>query len=136
MYMNKNNILSREDLIISEENTIEFVLNENYNNLFYTLYNYLCSLLLDIRLENKKGYSFYNNLIDLNYYIHYDISTINHIKESKKDMEYLESLILKKVDKSEILELFYNETIQEYKNIEYEIGLYIENMYNILKSII
>ena len=34
MYMNKNNILSREDLIISEENTIEFVLNENYNNLF------------------------------------------------------------------------------------------------------
>lgn len=134
--MNKNNILSREDLIISEENTIEFVLNENYNNLFYTLYNYLCSLLLDIRLENKKGYSFYNNLIDLNYYIHYDISTINHIKESKKDMEYLESLILKKVDKSEILELFYNETIQEYKNIEYEIGLYIENMYNILKSII
>ena len=51
-------------------------------------------------------------------------------------MEYLESLILKKVDKSEILELFYNETIQEYKNIEYEIGLYIENMYNILKSII
>ena len=134
--MNKNNILSREDLIISEENTIEFVLNENYNNLFYTLYNYLCSLLLDIRLENKKGYSFYNNLIDLNYYIHYDISTINHIKESKKDMEYLESLILKKVDKSEILELFYNETIQEYKNIEYEIGLYIENMYNILKPII
>ena len=134
--MNKYNILSREDLIISEENTIEFVLNENYNNLFYTLYNYLCSLLLDIRLENKKGYSFYNNLIDLNYYIHYDISTINHIKESKKDMEYLESLILKKVDKSEILELFYNETIQEYKNIEYEIGLYIENMYNILKSII
>ena len=131
--MNKNNILSREDLIISEENTIEFVLNENYNNLFYTLYNYLCSLLLDIRLENKKGYSFYNDLI---YYIHYDISTINHIKESKKDMEYLESLILKKVDKSEILELFYNETIQEYKNIEYEIGLYIENMYNILKSII
>ena len=134
--MKKNNILSRDDLIISEENTIEFVLNENYNNLFYTLYNYLCSLLLDIRLENKKGYSFYNNLIDLNYYIHYDISTINHIKESKKDMEYLESLILKKVDKSEILELFYNETIQEYKNIEYEIGLYIENMYNILKSII
>ena len=134
--MNKNNILSREDLIISEENTIEFVLNENYNNLFYTLYNYLCSLLLDIRLENKKGYSFYNNLIDLNYYIHYDISTINHIKESKKDMEYLESLILKKIDKNKILEIFYNETIEDYKKIEYEIGLYIENMYHILQNII
>ena len=134
--MKKNNILSRDDLIISEENTIEFVLNENYNSLFYTLYSYLCSLLLDIRLENNKGYSFYNNLIDLNYYIDCDKSIITHIEKSKKDMEYLESLILKKIDKNKILEIFYNETIEDYKKIEYEIGLYIENMYHILQNII
>lgn len=133
--MNKNNVLSKEDLIISEADTIEFILNENYSDLFYTMYNYFCSLLLDIRLGLMKGYSFYNNLIYLNDYIYYDVSIINHIKEAKKDMKYLESLILKKVDKSEILEIFYNETIQEYKNLEYELGIYIENMMYILQNI-
>ena len=127
------NILENRDIILSKNASIEMILNENYSNLFFCINSYFKSLLLDIRLGKILGYCFYNDInSSYDLFDYNDIELIIQFIKSQEDIEYLQMLILKKLSNEDILEQFFQNSIEEYKKIEKDLKIYID----IVKSIL
>lgn len=123
--MQNNEILSKEDIIFDDKLNIEMILNKNYSDLRRSINLYFMSLLLDIKIGSEGGYSFYNEIID-DYHIYGEKTFMIEILEVEEDIKFLESLIVvenKSIDK--LLDIFYTETMKDYKIIENELLVYI-----------